>query len=405
MEKLFSGFGTTAVHAGKNKDGQQAHLTPIYATSTYLFEDAQQAAGRFTGEDPGYIYGRYGSPTITEVEAKISALECFGLQDAAGKPLRARAILHSSGIAAIATLLMSNLVKGDKILSHFSLYGSTQDLVLKVLQPLGVEMIIEDLRDLAKAEKAIQDNPGIKMLYMETPANPTLMCVDIELLTQLAKKYGLVTAVDNTFATPCLQQPFRFGVDFTIHSVTKYLNGHGTGVGGVLVGRDVAWMETNAMRKHQLLGNCSNSFDAFLLNNGLKTLEIRMDRHCHNAMEVAHFLDAHPAVSKVNYLGLPTHPDYYTGIKQMSHPGAMLSFELAAGYEACASFLNKLKMCAHAVSLGTPDTLVCHPASTTHSYVSPEKRKQYGITDGLIRVSVGIENIMDIIADMEQALK
>lgn len=404
MEKLFSGFGTTAVHAGRHKDAHQAHLTPIYATSTYLFEDAQQAAARFTGEDPGYIYGRYGSPTITETEEKIAALESFGIPDETGKPLNARAILHSSGIAGITTLMLSNLKQGDKVLSHFSLYGSTQDLVSKALQPLGIEMVIEDLRDVSLAEKAIQNNPGIRMLYMETPANPTLMCVDLEALTQLGKKYGLVVAADNTFATPCLQQPFRFGVDFIIHSATKYLNGHGTGIGGVLVGRNREVMETTVMRKHQLLGNCSNSFDAFLLNNGLKTLEIRMERHCHNAMEVASFLETHPAVSKVNYLGLASHPDYYTGIKQMNHPGAMLSFELANGYPACASFLNKLQMCGHAVSLGTPDTLVCHPASTTHSYVPPERRKLYGITDGLIRLSVGIENVADIIADIDQAL-
>lgn len=405
MEKLFSGFGSTAVHAGEQRDEHHAHLTPIYATSTYLFDDAQQAAGRFTGEDPGYIYGRYGSPTITGAEEKIAALESFGITDEQGKPLQARAILHSSGIAAIATLMMSNLVQGDKVLSHFSLYGSTQDLVSKALQPLGIEMIIADLRDLALAEKAIQDNPGIKMLYMETPANPTLMCVDLEALASLGKKYGLVVAADNTFATPYLQQPLRYGVDFVIHSATKYLNGHGTSIAGVLVGRDKQLMNTTVMRKHQLLGNCSNSFDAFLLNNGLKTLEIRMERHCHNAMEVAYFLEAHSAVSKVNYLGLPTHPDHYTHLKQMSHPGAMLSFELSGGYAACTSFLNKLKMCAHAVSLGTPDTLVCHPASTTHSYVPAETRKLYGITDGLIRVSVGIENVTDIIADLEQALQ
>ncbi|MBL7729139.1 MAG: PLP-dependent transferase, partial [Dinghuibacter sp.] len=281
---------------------------------------------------------------------------------------------------------------------------STQDLVSKTLQPLGIEMINEDLRNLDIAEKAIQNNPGIRMLYMETPANPTLMCVDLEALAALGKKYGLVLVADNTFATPWVQQPFRYGIDFIVHSATKYLNGHGTGVAGVLCGRDRHFMETVAMRKHQLMGNCSNSFDAFLLNNGMKTLEIRMERHCHNAMEVAHFLESHPAVSKVNYLGLPTHPDYYTGLKQMRHPGGMLSFELKNGYAGCTSFLNKLRVCAHAVSLGTPDTLVCHPASTTHSYVPPETRLKYGITEGLIRVSVGIENVADIIADLEQAL-
>jgi methionine-gamma-lyase len=405
MNDIYSGFGTTALHAGQQTDANQAHVTPIYTTSTYLFNSARQAAGRFNGEDPGYVYGRFGSPTIREAEDKIAALETYGLYDASGKALQARAILHASGMGALTTLLMGTLVKGDKILSHYSLYGTAQDLMVKILEPLGIELIIEDLRDSGKAEEAIKKNNGIKLMYLETPANPTLQCVDLEALTSLAKQNGLLVAADNTFSTPYLQQPFRYGIDFIMHSTTKFMNGHGTGIGGVLLGTDLELMNTKMQRWHQMLGANSNGLDAFLIINGLKTLELRMERHCHNAMEVANFLDTHPAVANVNYPGLSTHPDQYTALKQMRHPGPMLSFELKAGYEGCIQFLDKIKLCYHAVSLGTTDTLVCHPVSTTHSYIPADLRAKFGISDGLMRMSVGIENVQDIIADLHQALE
>ena len=220
----------------------------------------------------------------------------------------------------------------------------------------------------------------------------------------MAKQYGKLTACDNTFATPYLQQPFRFGIDFVIHSTTKFLNGHGTAIGGVLVGTDIEFMNTKATKTHRLLGGNSNAFDAFLLTNGMRTLEVRMQRHCENAMKVAEFLDAHPAISKVNYNGLSTHPDYAVSQKQMKHPGAMMSFELEGGFDAGVQFMNKLQMCTRTVSLGTCDTLLSHPASMSHSSVPRENRLEYGITDGLIRLSVGIENIEDILADFGQAL-
>lgn len=404
QQQEFSGFGSTAIHAGHVTDENGAHITPIYASSTYLFDSGEQAARLFKGEEPGYIYGRYGSPTINEAQDKIAALETWGVMDAAGNPLKAKAILHASGMGAITTLMMCCLQKGDKVLSHYSLYGGTQELVDKVLPPLGIEPVIADLRDLNQAETAFKNNPAIKMLYLETPANPTLQCVDIAELTRLAKQYGVMVAADNTFATPYLQRPFAFGVDFIVHSTTKFLNGHGTAIGGVLLGRDAEFMSTKATKWHRLLGANSNGFDAFLLVNGIKTLELRMERHCHNAMEAAHYLDAHPAVNKVNYLGLTHHPDYYTGAKQMQHPGAMLSFELKGGYDACLRFLQRLRLCSHTVSLGTVDTLISHPASTTHMGITEEQRKQYGITPGLLRMNVGVENIQDILGDLESAL-
>ena len=400
----FSGFSSVAIHGGHEKDPNYAHLTPIYASSTYVFDEAEQGMRRFNGEEKGYIYARWGNPSITEAEQKIAALESFGIADENGKPIQLKAILHSSGMAALSTLMISTLKSGDKILSHYSLYGGTQELFEKILPALGIDVIIVDLRDLSAAAEAMNADSKIKMLYLETPANPTIQCVDVEELTKLAKAHQLIVSVDNTFATPYLQQPFQYGVDFVFHSTTKFLNGHGTAIGGVLLGSDIEKMNGHITKVHRLLGGNSNSFDAFLLTQGMKTLEVRMERHCHNAMEVAAFLEQHPAVKKVNYLGLASHPDHYTATKQMRHPGAMLSFEMKEGLEAAKQFIDKLQMCIRAVSLGTCDTLLCHPASMTHHGVPKEKREQYGITDGLIRMSVGIENVQDIIMDLDRSL-
>jgi methionine-gamma-lyase len=399
-----SGFSSLAIHAGHEQDPNYAHLTPIYASSTYVFDEAEQGMRRFSGEEPGYIYSRWGNPNMTEAEEKIAAMETFGVTDAAGAPLKVKALLHASGMAAISTLLLANLKQGDKILSHFSLYGGTQDLLNRLLPSLGMGSVIVDMRDPQRAEDALKADPSIRMVYLETPANPTIQCVDIETLTEIAHRYGCIVACDNTFATPYLQQPFRFGADFVVHSTTKFLNGHGTLIGGVLLGRDVEFMRTHGTKIHRMLGGNSNGFDAFLLVNGMKTLEVRMERHCHNAMEVASFLDEHPAVARVNYNGLPHHPDHLVAMKQMRHPGAMLSFEMKDGLQAGIRVMNRLRLCTRTVSLGTCDTLLCHPASMTHASVPREDRLKYGISDGLIRVSVGMENIQDIISDLSQSL-
>lgn len=400
MDKSFplTGWGSLAVHGGHKQDPNYAHLVPIYASSTYVFDSAEQGMKRFDNKEEGYIYSRWGNPTMTEAEDKIAALETFGLNT------EAKGILHASGMAAISTLMLSALKPGDKIITHFSLYGGTEELVSKILPAFGITAIIADLRDLQKAADIIKADKAIKMMYLETPANPTIQCVDIEELSALAKQHNLVVACDNTFATPYLQQPFRYGVDYIVHSTTKFLNGHGTAIGGILLGRDIEQMKTRITKIHRTLGGNSNSFDAFLLIQGIKTLEVRMERHCHNAMEVAHYLEAHPAIAKVNYTGLSNHPDHYTALKQMRHPGAMLSFELKGGLQAGIDFMNKLKMCVRTVSLGTCDTLLSHPASMTHYSVPKEEKEKYGITDGLIRMNVGIENLQDIITDLEQAL-
>lgn len=400
----YTGFSSVAIHSGHEQDANASHLTPIYASSTYVFDNADQGMRRFNGEEKGYIYSRWGNPTMTEAEEKICALETFGVTDHNGEQLKVKTILHASGMAALSTLMIGNLTSGDKILTHFSLYGGMQELLEKILPGLGIETIIVDLRDLNKAEEEIKKENKIKMLYLETPANPTIQCVDIEALTKLGKQHNLIVAVDNTFATPYLQQPFKYGVDYVFHSTTKFLNGHGTAIGGALSSTHIEHMETRMTKVHRLLGGNSNPFDAFLLVQGMKTLEVRMERHCHNAVEVAGFLEKHAAVARVNYLGLASHRDHNTSLKQMRHPGPMLSFELKDGLEAGKNFIDKLQMCVRAVSLGTCDTLLSHPASMTHFGVPKEKKEQYGITDGLIRMSVGIENIADILNDLEQAL-
>lgn len=401
----FSGISSLALHTGKHNFSQSSHLTPIYATSTFTFDNSEQGMRRFAGKEEGFIYSRWGNPTFKVAEEIIAALESFRIKTKDGNNLQLEAILHASGMAALSSLFQCNLKAGEAVLSHFSLYGGTYEYMKKILAEDGIKAIIADLRDLNLAEDAIKQNKNIRLIHLETPANPTIQCVDIEALTQLAKKYNIPVSVDNTFATPYLQQPFKYDVDFVVHSTTKFLNGHGNAIGGVLIGKDVELMKTKVTKWHRLLGGNSNPFDAFLLINGLKTLELRMQRHCSNAASVAKFLQQHKAIANVNYNGLESHRDYHLSKKQMRDPGAMLSFELKGGLSSGKKFIDNLQMCTRAVSLGTADTLVSHPASMSHYGVSREERLQFDITDGLIRMSVGLENIEDILNDLEESLK
>jgi len=400
-----TGISSVALHAAGQDNSEYAHITPIYASSTFTFDTAEEGAARFAGADKTKIYSRWGNPTFTAAEKTIAALEAFGLKAENGEPLKLKALLHSSGQAAMTTLFLSNLKAGDTVLSHYSLYGGTYELLHKVLADAGIHVVIADIRNLNVLEQAIKQHPTIKLIHIETPANPTINCIDIEAVTIIAKQKNILVSVDNTFATPYLQQPFKYGVDFVFHSTTKFLNGHGTAIGGVLLGKDNEHMQTKVWKWHALLGGNSNAFDAFLLSNGLKTLELRMDRHCSNAMKVAEYLNQHSKIEKVNYVGLTSHPDHATAKKQMKQFGSLMSFEINGGIEAGKKFINALQLCTSATSLGTVDTLISHPASTSHMSVAKEEREKFGITDGLIRLSVGIETIEDIIADFEQALK
>ncbi|MFM9020457.1 MAG: trans-sulfuration enzyme family protein [Sediminibacterium sp.] len=407
MKKSFplTGISSVVLHTGKEHHADFAHNTPIYASSTFTFPSAEEGMERFAGKDKTRIYSRWGNPTFTVAEEIIAALESFGITYDDDSPLELKALLHASGQGALSTLFLSRLQAGDTVLSHLSLYGGTQELMQKVLKDSGIKTKLVDMRDLNQVREALIQDDTIRLVHLETPANPTIRCVDIEAICNLAHETNIPVSVDNTFATPYLQQPFLHGADFVIHSTTKFLNGHGNAMGGVLLGKDIEFMTTKAWKWYALLGANSNPFDAFLLIQGLRTLELRMERHCHNAMEVAHFLTQHPAIEHVNYNGLPEHPDFAISNQQMKHPGALLSFELKGGLDVGKQFINRLQLCSRAVSLGTPDTLLSHPASMSHFGIPPEERKAYGITDGLIRMSVGIENIQDILTDLDQALR
>ena len=402
--KKFKGISTLTLHTAAKENNNSSHTTPIYATSTFTFDTAQEGMERFAGKDKTKLYTRWGNPTFAAAEQTIEALEAHGLTNEKGEPLQLKALLHSSGQAAMSTLFLSNLSAGDTLISHFSLYGGTQELMQKILLEAGIKTIIIDVRDSALLKKTLEENKGVKLIHLETPANPTLQCVDIESICTIAHAHGVKVSVDNTVATPYLQQPFALGADFVFHSATKFLNGHGSALNGVLLGKDLEFMNTKVWKWHVLLGGNSNAFDSYLLIQGMKTLEIRMERHCSNAAKVSDFLDKHAAIEKVNYTGLKSHPDHAIASKQMKQHAPLISFELKGGIEAGKKFLDALEVCTRAVSLGTVDTLVSHPASMTHFSIPREERIKYGITDGLIRMSVGIENFEDLEADLAQAL-
>lgn len=383
-----------------DKRTTRPHILPLYATSSFSFESIDEGIEIFSQKKEGHVYGRYGNPTIEAVAGKLAQLE------ASGSETDASALLFSSGQAAVSTLMMSLLQSGDRILTQGNLYGGTTELFVKVLKPFGIETILTDLHDLNRVEEYLRSDSRIKMLYFETPANPTLACVDIEALAGLGKKYGRYTTIDNTFATPLLQQPLSLGVDFVIHSTTKFLNGHGNSIAGAIVTphQDLMGMSGRIWQTMKLAGTNCNPWDAWLLHNGMKTLALRMERHSSNALAIAQFLEKHPKVSRVNYCGLPSHPDYAIARKQMRAFGGMLSFELAGGLEAGIRFMNAIRFCTLAPTLGDVDTLILHPASMSHLNIPKEIRLENGITDGLIRLSVGIEHVEDIIGDLSQAM-
>jgi methionine-gamma-lyase len=374
------------------------HVLPLYLTSSYDFDSIDHQIDVFSKKEKGHVYSRYGNPTVEAVAKKIADLEVHGTG------LDAHGIMMSSGMSAIHTLLLSVMKSGDKVLTQGNLYGGTTELLLKVGARCGIETILTDLSDENAVDDLLRSDPAIKLVYFETPSNPTLQCIDIAAISDVCKKYGRFTAIDNTFPTPYLQQPFRYGVDFIIHSTTKYLNGHGNSIAGVLIGCDVEFMRTRAWETMVLIGTNPGPLDAWLVHQGMKTLPLRMDRHCENAMTLALFLEGHERVSRVNYTGLRSHPDHVLAKAQMKDFGGMLSFEVKGGYDGAVEVLRKIKFCKLAPTLGDVDTLVLHPVSSSHRNIDPEIRERNGITDGLIRVSVGIEGVEDIIGDLEQAL-
>jgi methionine-gamma-lyase len=377
------------------------HILPIYPTSSFAFKDIEEGIEIFSNKKEGHVYGRYGNPTVDAVAAKIAELE------AAGSGVEAAGLLFSSGQAAVASMVMGILKKGDKILTQGNLYGGVTELFIKVFQPLGIEPLFMDLHDLDRVEDLVKNDPKIRLLYFETPANPTLACVDLEALSAIAKKYGCWSAVDNTFATPYLQQPLRYDIDFIVHSTTKFLNGHGNSIAGAVVTSQKTQLRMGGAiwTVMKLAGTNCNPWDAWLTHNGMKTLAVRMERHCANALTIAKALEKNDRIERVNYCGLPSHPDHGIASKQMRAYGAMLSFELKGGLDAGMRFMNAIRFCTLAPTLGDVDSLILHPASMSHLNVPKEIRLQNGITDGLIRLSTGIEHVADILADLEQAIE
>ncbi len=375
------------------------HILPIYATSSFAFDDINEGIEIFKNIESGHVYSRYANPTVDTVAQKIADLETHGLG------LEAHAVMTSSGMSAISTLLFGLLKSGDKILTQGNLYGGTTELLTATFGDCGIETIMVDLRDLDAVAQVLKANKSIKILYCETPANPTLACVNIKALSDLAHQHGAWCAIDNTFLTPLLQKPFAHGVDFIVHSTTKFLNGHGNSTAGVVIGLDKDLMRKGVWKAMKLIGTNCSPFEAWLTHNGIKTLALRMERHCSNALALANFLEKHPSVAQVNYPGLTSHPDFDLAQNQMPHgAGGMLSFELKGGLDAGIECMNRIKFCTLAPTLGDVDTLILHPASMSHLSVAKEIRLQNGITDGLIRVSIGIENPADIIADIQQSI-
>jgi methionine-gamma-lyase len=384
-------FGTRCVHAGEGHNPFGAHATPIYQTSTYVFESAEQAAAIFSGA-PGYRYIRAppNTPTHAAFVEKISSLE-------GGET----GLAFSSGMAAETALFLSQLKCGDHLLSTNIIYGGTYGLISSLLTKFGIEVSFVDTTDPERVRASIRDNT--RMVFLESPANPTMAVSDIGEISRIAEEAGAISAVDNTFATPYFQQPLRLGADIVVESCTKYIGGHGDLLGGVAVGSSEL---IQSMKRPSLLaGGTMGTHEAWLCLRGLKTLHLRMERHAENAMKLAKFLESHPRIEKVNYPGLAHHPQHSVARKQMSGWGGMLSFELKGGVEAGISLMNNLSLCSLAVSLGSVDTLVEHPASMTHAVMPRETRESLGISDGLVRVSVGIEDAEDILADFERGLK
>lgn len=384
---------TQVVHGIHTGDTNTLDLVaPIHMTSAFEFKNAAHGAGLFSGKDDGYIYTRISNPTVSMFQAKMAILE--GGEDA---------IATSSGMSAIASIALSLAKPGDNFVSCATVYGGTFALFTENLKALQIEarLISPALSDSKKAIESLVDK-NTRFLYMETPANPTLDVIDIEMWAGIARKHLIPLVVDNTFATAYLQNPLLIGADVVVHSATKYISGHADVIGGVIVGKKKMMDRIRAEYIHHF-GPTMSPFNAWLFLRGIKTLAVRMERHCLNAMRVAEWLNSHPKVTKVYYPGLPSHPGHPIAKKQMKCFGGMIAFEVSGGIKAGQAVMDNVRICRLAVSLGDCDTLIQHPASMTHSTYTKEERTAAGIPDGLIRISVGIEHADDIIKDLENS--
>jgi len=384
-------FSSKCVHSGIEKNEFGAVVPPIYQTSTFKFKSVEHGSSLFAGEEKGFIYTRMANPTVEAMENAISELE-------EGH----KALGCASGMAATHTIFASLLSAGDHVICSLSVYGPTSTLLNTVMKKFGVETTFVDTTDPENVRKSITSNT--KIVFIETPGNPTLCISDIEEISKIAHEHNVKVVVDNTFMSPALQKPLNLGADVVMHSLTKFLNGHADVIGGIVVVKD----EETYLSFRKVLnqtGGVIDPFNSFLVHRGLKTLAIRMDKHSRNAQKIAEYLENHSLINNLRYPGLKSHPNYETGIKQHSAPGGLITFEVDGGMDAGKILMDSVELCQLAVSLGGVETLIQHPASMTHLSMGKEARVAAGITDGLVRFSVGIENADDLIADLDQALE
>ncbi|MDR0368853.1 MAG: aminotransferase class I/II-fold pyridoxal phosphate-dependent enzyme [Bacteroidales bacterium] len=391
MDTKNKGFNTKLVHAGDYEDMYGSAVTPIYQASTFKFKNAQHGADSFAGRADGYIYTRIGNPTIDALENKLAELE-NGY----------RGIALASGMAAVSTVYMALLGQGKHIVSTNAVYGPSRGILERDFSRFGVEYSFVDTTDLQAIEKAFR--PNTALLYIETPTNPTIEITDIAKACEIAKKHAVPVCVDNTFCSPYTQRPLDLGADIVLHSVTKFINGHADIVGGAIIAKDPE-MYKRLRQTMIYLGGNMDPHQAYMTSRGVKTLALRMNRSQESAMKIAQYLENHPKIDWVKYPGLTSHPQHELAKKQMSGFGTMMSFEVKGGLEAGKTVMDNVHLCMLAVSLGGVETLIQHPASMTHAGMSQQAREEAGITNGLVRFSVGIEDAEDIIADLDNALK
>ncbi|KYH06545.1 O-succinylhomoserine sulfhydrylase [Chryseobacterium cucumeris] len=382
-------FETSAIRTQTERTQFDEHSTPLYLTSSFIFQDAEDMRASFAEEKPKNLYSRFSNPNVTEFTDKIAKME--GAETG---------YAFATGMAAIYSTFAALLNAGDHIVSCQSVFGSTHTLFTKYFPKWNIETSYFKAEDAANVEQYIK--PNTKILYLETPTNPAIEILDLEFFGQIAKKHNLIFIVDNCFATPYLQQPIKYGADIVVHSATKLIDGQGRVLGGIAVGKEDLIREIYLFARNT--GPALSPFNAWVLSKSLETLAIRVEKHCENALKVAEFLESHPNVELVKYPFLKSHPSYEVAKKQMKLGGNIVAFEIKGGIEGGRNFLDKIQMCSLSANLGDTRTIVTHPASTTHSKLSDEERNEVGITAGLVRCSVGLENVEDIIADLKQAL-
>ncbi len=407
MTRRKPGISTIVTHHAEDSNDLGAHISPIYQTSAFRFPDVETGAAIFQNQHPGYYYTRIENPNQRQVVSKIAALEAIGLSSDVvsdtGTPLDGH--LFSSGMAAVTAAVLGCLKSSDKLIAHQNLYGATYSLLHHLADENKIQIVWIKSGDVSEWEQAFQAHPDARLAYAETPTNPNLSLVDLQAVANIAHQYNAWLLVDNTFASPYCQRPFNLGADIVLHSTTKYLCGHGTVIGGIVLSRHLEWVKERLWNQLKLYGGSPSPFDAWLTHLGLKTYELRMARHCENASTIANWLLEHPKIGRVFYPGLPDHPGHEIAKNQMHAYGGMLACELKGGYQVGINFMNHVKFFSLVPTLGNVDSLIQHPASMSHVNVPREDRLKAGITDGLVRLSVGIENVEDLLDDLSQALE